>query len=76
MSPSIARRERGAIAIHAALALIALLAFTSMVIDYGLMWVSRREARNARGCRRPRGRDLRCFGTAARRRTPRPRPKA
>lgn len=38
--------ERGAIIIHVAIALIALLAFTSFVIDYGVMWVSRRQAQN------------------------------
>jgi len=41
------RGERGAIIIHVAIALIALLAFLSIVIDYGLMWVSRRQAQSA-----------------------------
>ncbi len=41
------KNERGAIIIHVAIALIALLAFTSFVIDYGVMWVSRRQAQNA-----------------------------
>ena len=40
------RGERGAIIIHVAFALIALLAFTSFVVDYGIMWVSRRQAQN------------------------------
>ena len=39
--------ERGAITIHVAIALIAMLAFVSFVADYGLMWVSRRQAQNA-----------------------------
>src|SRR4051794_27634115 len=39
--------ERGAIVIHVALALVAMLAFSSFVVDYGLLWVSRREAQNA-----------------------------
>ncbi len=39
--------ERGAITIHVAIALIALLSFVSIVVDYGLMWVSRRQAQNA-----------------------------
>ena len=39
--------ERGAITIHVAIALIALLSFVSFVADYGLMWVSRRQAQNA-----------------------------
>ena len=40
------QNERGAVIIHVAIALLALLAFTSFVIDYGLMWVSRRQAQN------------------------------
>jgi hypothetical protein len=38
--------ERGAVIIHVAIALVALLAFTAMVVDYGVMWVSRRQAQN------------------------------
>jgi hypothetical protein len=38
--------ERGAILIHVAFALIALLTFTSFVVDYGVMWVARRQAQN------------------------------
>jgi hypothetical protein len=41
------RNERGAITIHVAIALIAVLAFSSFVIDYGVLWVSRRQAQNA-----------------------------
>ncbi len=41
------RGERGAIIIHVAIALIALLAFASFVVDYGVFWVSRRQAQNA-----------------------------
>lgn len=40
------RSERGAVIIHVAIALIGLLVFTSFVIDYGVMWVSRRQAQN------------------------------
>jgi hypothetical protein len=40
-------RERGAIIIHVAIALIALLAFVAFAVDYGVMWVSRRQAQNA-----------------------------
>ena len=47
MNPSRYGNERGAITIHVAIALIAMLAFTSFVVDYGLMWVSRRQAQNA-----------------------------
>jgi hypothetical protein len=39
--------ERGAILIHVTLALLALLAFSSVIVDYGVMWVSRRQAQNA-----------------------------
>ena len=38
--------QRGAILIHVAFALLALLAFTSFVVDYGIMWVARRQAQN------------------------------
>jgi len=38
--------DRGAIIIHVAFALLGLLAFTAFVIDYGVMWVSRRQAQN------------------------------
>jgi hypothetical protein len=44
--PSRRKNERGAITIHVAIALMALLVFTSFVIDYGVMWVSRRQAQN------------------------------
>lgn len=39
--------ERGAITIHVAIALIAMLAYVSFVADYGVMWVARRQAQNA-----------------------------
>ena len=39
-------RDRGAIIIHVAFALMALLAFTAFVFDYGVMWVARRQAQN------------------------------
>ena len=38
---------RGAIIIHVALALLALIAFSAFVVDMGAMWVSRRQAQNA-----------------------------
>jgi Flp pilus assembly protein TadG len=39
--------ERGAILIQVAIAMIVLIAFTSFVADYGLLWVGRRQAQNA-----------------------------
>ena len=39
--------ERGAIIIHVAVALLALIAFSVFVVDMGVMWVSRRQAQNA-----------------------------
>src|SRR5262245_38719037 len=39
--------DRGAIMIHVAFALLALIAFSAFVIDMGVMWVSRRQAQNA-----------------------------
>src|SRR5881275_2969464 len=47
MKPSRFGGERGAITIHVAIVLIAMLTFVSFVADYGLMWVSRRQAQNA-----------------------------
>jgi hypothetical protein len=41
------RSERGAILIHVALAMVVLIAFTTFVVDYGVMWVGRRQAQNA-----------------------------
>ena len=40
-------KDRGAITIFVAMALLTLLTFSAFVVDYGIMWVSRREAQNA-----------------------------
>jgi len=39
--------ERGAVLVHTAFALLALVAFTTFVVDYGTLWLSRRQAQNA-----------------------------
>jgi len=39
--------ERGAILVHVAFAIIALMAFSTFVIDYGVFWLSRRQAQNS-----------------------------
>ncbi len=39
--------ERGAVLVHVAFAILALTAFTTFVIDYGVFWESRRQAQNA-----------------------------
>jgi hypothetical protein len=39
--------ERGAVIIHVALALLALTALSTFVVDYGVMWAARRQAQNA-----------------------------
>jgi hypothetical protein len=39
--------ERGAILIHVAIALVVLIAVNTFVVDYGVMWVGRRQAQNA-----------------------------
>ena len=39
--------ERGAVLIQVAIALVGLMALSAFVIDYGVMWVSRRQAQNA-----------------------------
>ena len=41
------RTERGAVLVQVAVALLALLALSSFVFDYGVMWVSRGQAQNA-----------------------------
>ncbi len=40
-------RERGAVLIHVTIAIVGILAFAALVIDYGVMWSSRRQAQNA-----------------------------
>lgn len=39
--------ERGAVLVHTAFALLALVAFTTFVADYGVLWLSRRQAQNS-----------------------------
>ena len=39
--------ERGAVLVQVAIALVGLMAFSAFVIDYGVMWVARRQAQNA-----------------------------
>ena len=39
--------ERGAVLVHVAIALIGLMAFSTFVIDYGVMWTARRQAQNS-----------------------------
>jgi hypothetical protein len=41
------RDERGAVLVHAAILLVALTAFSALVFDLGVMFVSRRQAQNA-----------------------------
>lgn len=39
--------DRGAVLVHTAFALLALLAFTTVVVDFGTLWVARSQAQNA-----------------------------
>ena len=39
--------ERGAMLVHVALAILALMAFSAFSIDYGVFWLSRRQAQNS-----------------------------
>lgn len=41
------RGERGAVLIHVAISLVALIAFNGLVVDYGILWLARRQAQNA-----------------------------
>jgi Flp pilus assembly protein TadG len=40
-------RQRGAVLVHVAIAMVGLLGFSSLVIDYGVFWMSRRQAQNS-----------------------------
>ncbi len=40
-------RQRGAVLIHVAVAMLGLLAFSALVIDYGIFWAARRQAQNS-----------------------------
>jgi hypothetical protein len=41
------KQERGAVLVHTAVAMLGLMAFSALVIDYGAFYVSRRQAQNA-----------------------------
>lgn len=41
------KSERGAVLVQVAIALVGLTALSAFVVDYGLLWVSRRQAQNA-----------------------------
>ena len=41
------KSERGAVVVHAMVAMIGLLTFSAFSIDYGVMWTARRQAQNA-----------------------------
>jgi hypothetical protein len=45
--PTFPGSDRGAVLVHTALAMLALVAFTTFVADYGAFWLSRRQAQNS-----------------------------
>jgi hypothetical protein len=45
--PASRRRERGAVLVHVAVAMMGLLAFSALTIDLGSLWVARAQAQNA-----------------------------
>lgn len=45
--PARLRSERGAVLIHVGIAMVGLLGFCALSIDYGFMWTARRQAQNA-----------------------------
>lgn len=47
ISPSRRSSQRGAVLIHVSIALLGLIAFTTFVTDYGIMWVARGQAQTA-----------------------------
>ena len=38
--------QRGAMLMHIAISMLALLAFSALAVDYGIMWAARRQAQN------------------------------
>src|SRR5262245_10653135 len=46
-APSTRRRERGAVLVQMAIAMVGLISFSALVIDYGVLWAARRQAQNA-----------------------------
>lgn len=46
-SLNLSSSERGAVLIHVAISLLGLIAFSTLVIDYGVLWAARRQAQNA-----------------------------
>jgi len=46
-TPCICRSERGAVFVQIAIAIFVLMAFNVFVLDYGIMWIGRRQAQNA-----------------------------
>jgi hypothetical protein len=41
------RAERGAMLVNAAIAMVGLISFSALVVDYGILWAARRQAQNA-----------------------------
>lgn len=39
--------ERGAVLVHVAISLLGLIAFSTLVVDYGVLWAARRQAQNS-----------------------------
>ncbi len=55
---SLAGDERGAVLVHAAIAMLALIAFSALAIDYGALLVEPASGAERRRCRRARGRTV------------------
>jgi Flp pilus assembly protein TadG len=47
MQTSSQHPERGAVLLHIAIGIVVLIGFNAFVVDYGIMWVGRRQAQNA-----------------------------
>ena len=62
--------ERGAVLLQVAVALLALLALSGFVFDYGVMWVSRGQAQTAADAGALAGAISLAFGTGSGRRCP------
>lgn len=47
MSTATRTAEKGAVLVHVAIAIVGLLAFTAFAVDYGILWVARRQVQNS-----------------------------
>ena len=47
VAPTRRRAERGAVLVNAVIAMLGLISFSALVVDYGVLWAARRQAQNS-----------------------------